>query len=112
MITKEPQNQNVIEALPACSKLPKATRFTLADMQTHFVQNIKVRPQQRSSVHLGGFSEDNQPRGFSIEITPRTALADLVSIEVTSEGTAKRHRYVLEITNNWIRPVTAEIWQL
>lgn len=92
-----------------------ATRLisdTPRSKKASLIEKIELKPTDQRRISLGSFTEDNPPKGFSIEITPDPNPEGSVLTEVTSLGTSKRYKLVLHITNYGINTVRAEVWAL
>jgi hypothetical protein len=77
-----------------------------------FIEKIELKPTDQRRILLGNFTENNPPKGFSVEITPDPNPEGSVLTEVTSLGTSKRYKLVMHITNYGISTVSAEVWIL
>lgn len=63
------------------------------------IKKIDLKPTEQQRIPLGTFTNDNPPKGFSIEITPDPTPEDSVLTEVTRLGTEKQYRLILHIAN-------------
>ena len=94
-----------LNATHLISDLPRSKGASL-------IKRIELKPTEQQRITLGNFTEDNPPKGFSIEITPDPNPAGSVLTEVTSLGTTKQYKLILHITNYGIGTVSAEVWKL
>ena len=76
------------------------------------LNEIEVMPEEQQRIPLGSFGGKDEPKGFSIGITPEPDPTDSVVTAVTTLGTASRYEFVLHVANYGGKPVTAKVWQL
>lgn len=88
------------------------TTNTPRSKKVSLIEKIELKPTDQRRISLGSFTENNPPKGFSIEITPDPDPEGSVLTEVTSLGTSKQYKLVLHITNYGINTVSAEVWSL
>jgi hypothetical protein len=77
-----------------------------------FVSKVSVKPNKKLSVPLGNTFTGSVPKGFSIELRPRVVAAEEVELQITTSGTPQKFEYMLHVTNNSPKPVSAEVWQI
>lgn len=80
--------------------------------RTSIIEELDVKSNRRQSVMLGDFTEDNPPKGFSVELTPDPSPAGSVSTEVITVETPKGYKLVLLIANKGVRKMRVKVRQL
>jgi len=73
---------------------------------------LRVRPQGQADLLLGTFSPEDNLKGFSIGIAPKSEVSDSIVTRIANAGSGDEYKLLLHIANNSPKVVTATIWRL
>lgn len=76
------------------------------------IEKLELKPREQRHISLGSFVGDDPPKGFSVEVAPDPDPTDSVRTEVTSLGTPRQYRLVMNISNDGAKTVSAAVWRL
>ncbi len=77
-----------------------------------FINRIKVNPYNQLQISLGTFSDDTQPKGFSVELTPDPNPDGSFTTKIMNVESATHNRLMMHLANNGSKAITATIHQL
>lgn len=66
---------------------------------------IEVKPKDQVRVLLGEFTQQNHPKGFSVEYSPSPDPENSMVSRVTSLESAKHQKLILHIANYGSKPI-------
>lgn len=70
---------------------------------------IVVKPKDQVRVLLGEFTQQNHPKGFSVEYSPNPDPENSMVSRVTSLESAKHQKLILHIANYGSKPTKAAV---
>lgn len=73
---------------------------------------IEVKPKDQVRVMLGNFTQQNHPKGFSVEYSPSPDPENSMVSRVTSLESADHQRLILHIANYGSKPRKAAVTTL
>ncbi|HSX05668.1 MAG TPA: hypothetical protein VLF69_04325 [Candidatus Saccharimonadales bacterium] len=77
-----------------------------------FIEKLQIKPHEQRRIPLGSFTEENQPKGFLVQVDPDPAPFDSIVSEVVSLSASNRFTLFMQVANYGAKSVNAEIWRL
>ncbi|MGH7158376.1 MAG: hypothetical protein ACREGD_04910 [Candidatus Saccharimonadales bacterium] len=80
--------------------------------QTQLIECLIVKPGEQARTRLGSFTQENPPKGFSVELNPDPDPPNSVVTKITSMGNSRQYALVLHVANYSNKTIKAEVRQL
>lgn len=101
-------SENALSQLQAAPEVSQSAAHRAPTLTGQIIAEMEVTPNDSSLMSLGLFSDDEQPRGFSVEYSDAD-LTDGVETEVASREVTGGFLYFLQVANSTNRAFCAEV---
>lgn len=76
------------------------------------IMGIEAKPHDKLEVSLGVFNSNEEPKGFSVEITPEPEAPDLIKAKIIQKNRRRLKEFFLVASNRTNKTVCFEVGQL
>lgn len=80
--------------------------------QKYPIGELKIKPHEHSRLLLGSFPKNKSPKGFSVQISPQSAVESVASTVVELDKTGGMCNIIMNIDNHGTKTVKAQVWPI
>jgi hypothetical protein len=98
----------------------KSSSSNSAQITTHGIGHVfsihkgslAIKPGEQLDLSLGMFSAVKQPKGFSLEITPKGESREVIDAQFTFLGHGSKREFILRAHNRGEEEVAISVWSM